>query len=127
MAIYLDLNNNNGKQAIGTILVTYTEFSKVSGLVSNDSKTLYKVRFEDQNPGLIAIRDYLIAEYNTDINNIKYQNDEIRLLADTVSLGINESNYAYGYITTIIFENLRKIYKKTYRWHSNPFLFPNIF
>ena len=63
-AIHLDLKQNNNQSAIESILNTYSEFSKVSALVNNDTKTIFATKFNREDPRFLEISDFLIETHN---------------------------------------------------------------
>ena len=52
------------------------------------------------NVKLNDIRDFLVGNSNAYINIIKYKDNEISLLGNTFFLGINESSYTNGYLSS---------------------------
>ena len=74
---------------------------------------------------MIALTDYLITEYEA---NIRFNGDEITLLGDTLTLGIDEAIEANGYISTGMKERFQKSKVKNIKWesHGNRY-FPNVF
>ena len=115
-AIYLDLKLNNSHLVIGAILNTYDEFSKVSALVNNDTKTVFATKFNRDDPRFLVIRSFLVDTYNSDVNNFKYAGDEIKLLGHNIPLSIKEAghNNGEGYLCTSLRERLDKVQDKAF-------------
>ena len=78
--IYIDLsdpNQQNNIRAIAAILNTYENFSRVSALVNNDTKTVFATCFKEDEPRFRLIRNYLVNNHNSVVSNFKYSGDEI--------------------------------------------------
>ena len=71
MSIKIYLKGINCQYAIGTILCTNKYISKVLRHVNNDTKTVYRMRLNEENPKFKVIRDFLIKKYFGDTNNLK--------------------------------------------------------
>ena len=96
-AISFDLNNSNCHLNIEAILIKCRNFNKVSGLVNNDTKIVYSVRFKENDA---KVRDFFINTYHFYISNFEYRNDYISLIGDTLSVAFNEANTRNGYFST---------------------------
>ena len=123
-------NNQASQASIVAILNTYAEFSKVSALVNNDTKTIFASSFNRNEPRFLAIRDFLIPNYKSDINNFKYAGDEIKLLGNNIALKIDESgnNNGEGYLSISLKERFDKVQKKqadSLRPHTSPMFLPD--
>ena len=115
-------------RAIVAILHTYEEFSKVSALVNNDTKTVFATCFKKDEPRFMAIRDFLINNYNSVISNFKYSGEEIKLLGHNFALSIDEAgnNNGEGYLCSSLRERFDKVRCTADRWLKATY-FPNVF
>ena len=68
-AISFNLNDENFHLDIEAI--TYRNFSKVSCLVNNDTKTVYGVWFHENDVIFNKVKEILINHYNADANSFK--------------------------------------------------------
>ena len=109
--VYLDLTRDNPKIIVDEILETYIKLSKISGLKNNEMKTIYS---EDIRMEMLSL--YLIDEHEADRGNIRFKGDEIKLLGDTLALGIDEAGDKDGYVSSGISERFLKIKAKTLKW-----------
>ena len=71
LSIKIYLKGINCQYVIGTILRTNKYISKVLRHVNNDTKTVYRMRLNEENPKFKVIRDFLIRKYFGDTNNLK--------------------------------------------------------
>ena len=62
----LDLYRYDKKAIIDQVFCIYDKFSQVSGLKSNDAKTIYGTKFDEDYQRMITLTDYLINEHEND-------------------------------------------------------------
>ena len=129
--IYIDLKDNNqynNIRAIVAILHTYEEFSKVSALVNNDTKTVFATCFMKDEPRFEVIRNYLVNNHNSVLSNFKYSGYEIKLLGHSIALSVNEAsnNNGEGFLCSSLKERFDKVRLRAERWCKVTY-FPNVF
>ena len=110
--IYIDLrdtNQTNNIMAISAILKTYENFSKVSALVNNDTKTVFAKCFKQDEPRFRLIRDYLVGNHNSVVSNFRYSGDEIKVLGHLISLDVNEYNFGKGFLCSSLKERFDSV------------------
>ena len=66
-----------------------------------------------------SLTSYLIDEHEADIANIRFKGDEITLLGDTRTLGVDEIGEEDGYVSSGMKERFLKIKAKTLKWKSS--------
>ena len=67
----------------------------------------------------------MILYHNANVNNFRFGNDEMTLLGDTLTLGIDEEELEDGFLGTSLMNRLNKVKDKTLRWeNTNNFSFP---
>ena len=62
---------------------------------------------------MITLPNYLINEHEADIAYIRFKGDEITLLGDTLTLGVDKEDEEDGYINSGMKERFLKIKAKT--------------
>ena len=127
--IFINLNDENQSKnirAIQSILNTYENFSKVSSLINNDTKTVFATCFMSNNHKFLTIRDFLIENHNSVVSNFKYSEDEIKVLGHLLPLGRSEYNEGTGLLCTSLKDRFDKVGATSDRW-SNSTFFPNVF
>ena len=91
------------------ILETYVEFSKISELRNNKTKTIYGSRFSSEDRRIKSLSRNLISEHEADRANIRFSGNRIKLLGGTLTLGIDEANKKEGFISSEMSERFLKI------------------
>ena len=67
----ISFNLNDGNFHLDIEAITYRNFSKVSCLVNNDTKTVYGVWFHENDVIFNKVKEILINHYNADANSFK--------------------------------------------------------
>lgn len=67
---------------------------------------------------MIELCDYLVREHDVNGNNITFSGDEIKLLGDTQTLGIDEAKEDEGFISTGLYNRFQKAKINTEKWAS---------
>ena len=73
--IKLDLTKEDPIEQISNILNIYDNFSKISGLSNNSSKTVYGFITEKNNKEIRKITDLLSEKWGADKENFKFNGD----------------------------------------------------
>ena len=79
----------------------------------NDAKTIYGTRFNKDDHRMITLTDCIITEHEAGRVNIRFKDDEITLLGDTLILGMDEAREVNGYVSTGMNERFLNIKVKT--------------
>ena len=117
--IRVKLDEDSPINQISNILNVYEDFSKISELKNNASKTVYGFIADQNDPHIKNIVNYLSQECGADSKNFKFNGDVIPLLWDTLILGKDEnrpdldSNLA---INASLSKRLDKIKKTVNSW-----------
>ena len=128
--IRVDLVKDRPINQISNILNVYEDFSKISGLKNNASKTIYDFIADHNNPHVKNIVNYLSKEYGADRQNFKFNGDDIPFLGDILTLGKDENRPDTDFklaINTSLSKRLDKIKKIINSWYSKDFYFPTVF
>ena len=104
-----DFNQQNNIRAIAAILHTYENFSKVSALVNNDTKTVFATCFREDEPRFGVIRNYLVNNHNSVVSNFKYSGDEIKLLGHSIALNVDENNHGEGFLCSSLKDRFDRV------------------
>ena len=89
--IKVDLNKENPMNQISNILNVYEDFSKISGLKNNASKTVYGFIADMNNYDIKDITAQLSEDWGANSENFKFKGDVLPFLGDTLVLGRDEN------------------------------------
>ena len=115
---------------ISNILKVYEDFSKISGLKNNSSKTVYGFIADRNRLDIKNITSQLTMNWGAKDENFKFKGDSLSFLGDTLMLGVDENRYMPDLTLTTndsLIKRFGKINKTIDSWYSKDYYFPTVF